>query len=34
MIENKKLKRKLIIQSFLPLSFLIVIIIATKEKLG
>lgn len=31
MTENKKLKRKLIVQSFLPLSILIVIKSVTKE---
>ena len=34
MTENKKLKRKLIVQSFLPLSILIVIKSVTKETLG
>ena len=34
MTENKKLKRKLIVQSFLPLSILIVIKRVTKETLG
>ena len=34
MTENKKLKRKLIVQSFLPLSILIVIKSVTKETLA